>query len=1049
MTKQRINLCRILGLAALVFGGIWLSLYNRNSESSSATHSNAQPPHSNDCAVCARTNKEVSGNEEGTILAHATTGLSSSPPLPPQTEIDEKRPIYLRKRELDISPTLQRLEEKAFTEPTSTVRFELFEDVVLTGTVTHIEQPGADRTVVSGQWVDIPGDFILAANANTVVATFHTPTLGLFQIRPIASGRHAAIELDPAALPTCDGAIRAVPSSTDSSGERAAGRARDQLIRMAASGTLSPSVEGGDLGGFGQQGGTGHNLEFTEIDVLIVYTPAAAADLGGQAGMQALIDMTFARANSAFVNSEVGIRLRPVRVEEAAYTETDISTALSNVQQGTGALENVPQWRDESGADLVSLFTTHSGGLAYLYSGGVNSADFGFSVVGVSNAEATFIHEIGHNLGLEHDRENKNTSGDPLYSYAFGWRFTPANAPELRTIMAYAPGVQIPYFSNPDVTYMGTPTGVPIGEEWESNNAQALRNTKASIAQYRSATGSIPPDITLLSPDYEARYMARDSVVISAEATDSDGEITTVHFYRLKSDNVYGFSNFESFYLGDGATPPFSVTESHVPAGFWTYGAIAYDDAGLFGVDTVSVVVAPHYRRRSYPLPPSKTRARIEAMNEAGRFVGFGHNGNESATDTQAAYWEDGDVTLLPPLPDDEGARALAVDSIGVVYGKSISTSGDKRAVRWHNESDVEDISGWISGYTAEAAIGVDEAGRVYFKSDTGYRRFDGPGYTAAGLNERWTKVTGNGLFATGHDYDFTSAAWQAMRWNDAGTRLPPLPGYQSSWGQAVNRSGAVLGVSSPANLSWSSETARITYWPAESISPQDVGTLGATGGWVQDLNDFGHGVGAANDSEAGGQAFVWKGTGELLNLNELLLAESGILRSAAAINNRGEIIATGFSGSTAIIQRLTPLPGLDHQYWLARHFSPAELEDQTLTDDMANPAGDGMPNIVKRALGLNPNVAFDPLSGPSPAPSLAIEDGHVYIRYHRLRFPGDLTYHPEGTDELVNNNWTGAHFEPHAISALDQDFEEVTLRSVSPASALDTLFFRLRLSRD
>jgi len=56
---------------------------------------------------------------------------------------------------------------------------------------------------------------------------------------------------------------------------------------------------------------------------------------------------------------------------------------------------------------------------------------------------------------------------------------------QYRTVMAYAPGTRIPYFSNPDVTYQGVPTGVPIGQPNEAHNAMVITETRRSRELYR------------------------------------------------------------------------------------------------------------------------------------------------------------------------------------------------------------------------------------------------------------------------------------------------------------------------------------------------------------------------------------------------------------------------------------------------------------------------------------------------------------------------------------------------------------------------------------
>ncbi|MCC5789965.1 MAG: hypothetical protein JJT75_10035 [Opitutales bacterium] len=922
--------------------------------------------------------------------------------------------------------------------------FDLFTDVQLIGQVERLERHHANRVVYSGPLTNVPGgDFILAYNEGHVAAAFTTPGMGYFQLRPQGDGTVAALELDLSRLPPCTAEQLMPPTKGTRAASVADIRAKAALHQFYAA---SSGVEGGTFNGQGQQGGGGEGLTFTVIDMLIVFTENATSAAGGLSAMEAIVDVTFARANSAFINSEIGLRLQMVRSEEVAYTEVDTATSLHDLTNGYGAFSNVPIWRNESGADLVALIFDGGGGRAWIYNG---NANFGYSVNGLSAIEGTFIHEIGHNLGCLHDRENNSIS--PVYPYSYGWRFTPEGSSELRTIMAYAPGNRIPYFSNPEVTYMGTPSGVPIGEDLESHNAEVIRDTKASVAAFRSASGNVPPTVTLESPVYDDPFKALDTVSLTASASDSDGTIEKVWFYRLKSDADFNFSGAFSTSLGFDATAPYGQTETSAPAGFWTYAAVAQDNDGAIGIDTVSVTVAPHYRRSNLPLPGEKSRVNLEGINEAGRLVGFGHNGNPNVTDTQAAYWEDGDVFLLDPLSGDTGAKALAVSQEGIIFGESISSGGNRRAVQWDESSSPTDLSGVIDDYIAESAMGVDEFGRVYlgnFESFSDYRRFDDPGSTTTGGNQHWEKVASTGTFAAGHDYKLDAEAWRAMRWEDSGTQLSPVSGFTSSWGRATNRSGAVFGVSSPDSLSWSSSSTRLTFWPAGSTTPTDLGTFGAVGGVAYDLNDWNEAVGQANDPESGGVAFIWRGEGDLIALADLILPQSGLKRDARVINNRGQIAGTGFTGSTQFIFFLDPMPGLENNYWLANHFDPAELEDDILTDDAANPSGDGLSNLLKRAVGLDPRVAASGADFAKLPQGTLEEDGHYHFRFRRLRAPRDIAYQPEGSLTLGEASWDENLFEEVGITFLDNDYEEVHLRTTFPITEEDRAFARLRLSR-
>ena len=88
-------------------------------------------------------------------------------------------------------------------------------------------------------------------------------------------------------------------------------------------------------------------------------------------------------------------------------------------------------------------------------------------------SDMTFAHEMGHNFSCQHDRDH--TSGSSMYPYSYGYDI----AGEFATIMSYdKPG--IPYFSNPNL--IDEDSGDAIGVADEEDNARAIRNTRAKIA---------------------------------------------------------------------------------------------------------------------------------------------------------------------------------------------------------------------------------------------------------------------------------------------------------------------------------------------------------------------------------------------------------------------------------------------------------------------------------------------------------------------------------------------------------------------------------------
>ena len=96
-------------------------------------------------------------------------------------------------------------------------------------------------------------------------------------------------------------------------------------------------------------------------------------------------------------------------------------------------------------------------------------------------------HELGHNMAAHHDRANAGST--PAYPYAYGWVSTSG---DFRTVMAYdnaaCPGGScspVPYFSNPDVSYLGYPTGRPEGAADAADNRKTLNNTGPTVAGFR------------------------------------------------------------------------------------------------------------------------------------------------------------------------------------------------------------------------------------------------------------------------------------------------------------------------------------------------------------------------------------------------------------------------------------------------------------------------------------------------------------------------------------------------------------------------------------
>ena len=147
-----------------------------------------------------------------------------------------------------------------------------------------------------------------------------------------------------------------------------------------------------------------------------------------------MINLAIAETNQAYVNSGINAELNLVLAHEdtSGYTEdvgsSSMSPLLSHLRYTStssddpeGYLDYVHDLRETYKADMVALITTGAGcGIAYV-SGNCEtcypSKGSMFSVTKYSCATGnySFGHELGHNMGCNHDKGTKDTCGSSDY----------------------------------------------------------------------------------------------------------------------------------------------------------------------------------------------------------------------------------------------------------------------------------------------------------------------------------------------------------------------------------------------------------------------------------------------------------------------------------------------------------------------------------------------------------------------------------------------------------------------------------------------------------
>ena len=267
----------------------------------------------------------------------------------------------------------------------------------------------------------------------------------------------------------------------------------------------------------------------SRIDILVAYTPTVVERGGGAAPTEALIDLLVERTNRAYRDSGVIQRLNLVSAVEVDYRETgdNFADLARAIDPSDGHMDELHVIRQRDAADIVALMLYHPDAVVSLAGGRLHEARaFILFSLGPGNwpdysrfpdwMGATFAHELGHVMGLSHDRFTLQAARvdlrrlQPPYSvgYVNQAAFRAAGKPCWWTIMAYAAQCQaeghepnftdntvILRFSNPDMSYEGDPLGVP-GEEASArvdgpaDARRALNENRRIVANFRVAPPS-------------------------------------------------------------------------------------------------------------------------------------------------------------------------------------------------------------------------------------------------------------------------------------------------------------------------------------------------------------------------------------------------------------------------------------------------------------------------------------------------------------------------------------------------------------------------------
>ncbi|EXJ15977.1 InlB B-repeat-containing protein [Imhoffiella purpurea] len=372
------------------------------------------------------------------------------------------------------------------------LELNLFENAVFEGLIDHTSLDRNGVRLIRGRLTDSDyGVFMLSVKDGVALGSIEIPEEGReFAFSKVRDGEGLLLwEVDPErkdVLESPDDAI--VP-------DRDAGSDFDD----ASSSRISIDASARDFQSSNET-----------IDVMILYTPAARvwAD-ANVSGIEYAVSQAMARAQLAADDSDLGITFNLVYSAEVDYTESgdsgvDLRRITFHSDYDPWGYEGEPRymdevhaWRDAYGADLVVLLekVEDVGGLGWLLSKAQGWPELGFHLSRIQQVHWTYtmIHEMGHNMGAHHHKEQLAGPGPGLYDYSAGWRWIGGDLGKYCSIMTYESGQyfsdgvthsRVSLFSSPLLSY----EGVTAGDTQDGDNRLTLLATKGAVSGYRDST---------------------------------------------------------------------------------------------------------------------------------------------------------------------------------------------------------------------------------------------------------------------------------------------------------------------------------------------------------------------------------------------------------------------------------------------------------------------------------------------------------------------------------------------------------------------------------
>jgi hypothetical protein len=208
--------------------------------------------------------------------------------------------------------------------------------------------------------------------------------------------------------------------------------------------------------------------------------------------------------------------------------------------------------------------------------------------------------------------------------------------------------------------YSFTWNNVPPGHYTLRAKAAEVNGSSATSEGVKIAVTNSPPKVSITSPANNSTVSGPQDLKITADATDSDGNVSKVTFYG------------DSKVLGSSTTAPYSITWSNMPPGKHIIVAAAMDSFGGYGTAATIVTVTnpppivtltSPQAGATFPAPASIDLKADASDTDGVQYVSFWSGDHRVGVVIQPPY----QITLTKQPAGSYTFRAHAVDKFGQV----------------------------------------------------------------------------------------------------------------------------------------------------------------------------------------------------------------------------------------------------------------------------------------------------------------------------------------------------------------------------------------------